>query len=56
VGLHGDANLPNVVLTIRFTSRFARWSNSELGIRDVMGSVSIDDSIKAARVVARLGE
>lgn len=34
----------------------ARWSNSELGIRDVLGTVSIDDSIKAARVTARLGE
>jgi len=34
----------------------ARWSNTELGIRDVMGTVSIDDSIKAARVTARPGE
>ncbi len=33
----------------------ARWSNSELGIRDVMGTVSIDDSIKAARITARPG-
>ena len=34
----------------------AHWSNSELGIRDVMGTISIDDSIKAARVTARLSE
>ncbi|MEM8884941.1 MAG: hypothetical protein AAGD14_12790 [Planctomycetota bacterium] len=34
----------------------ARWSNSELGLGDVMGSISIDDSIKAARVTARPGE
>ena len=34
----------------------ARWSNSELGIKDVVGTVSIDGSIKAARVTARLGE
>ncbi|MHC4939428.1 MAG: C2 domain-containing protein [Planctomycetota bacterium] len=34
----------------------ARWSNSELGLSDVVGTVSIDDSIKAARVTARPGE
>lgn len=34
----------------------ARWSNSELGIGDVVGTVSIDDSIKAARITARPGE
>jgi len=34
----------------------ARWSNSELGLRDMMGGVSIDDSIKAARVTARPGD
>jgi hypothetical protein len=34
----------------------AIWSNSEVGVMDLTGGVSIDGSIKAARVTARAGE
>lgn len=34
----------------------AIWSNSELGLTDLTGGVSIDGSIKAARITARAGE
>jgi hypothetical protein len=33
----------------------AKWSNAALRINDVVNSVSIDDSIKAARITARKG-
>jgi hypothetical protein len=34
----------------------ARWSTASIGPRDVLKAVSIDDSIKAARITARPGE
>ncbi len=34
----------------------AKWSNVSLAIGDVVRSVSIDDSIKAARITARKGD
>ena len=34
----------------------AVWSNSEIGLKDLTGAISIDDSIKAARVMVREGE
>lgn len=34
----------------------AKWSNAALRIDDVVTSVSIDDSIKAARITARKGD
>ena len=34
----------------------AKWSNAELRLNDVVTSVSIDDSIKAARITARSGD
>jgi hypothetical protein len=34
----------------------AKWSNAALRIGDVVNSVSIDDSIKAARITARAGD
>ena len=34
----------------------AKWSNAALSIDDVVRSVSIDDSIKAARITARKGD
>jgi len=34
----------------------AIWSNSEVGLMDLAGGVSIDSSIKAARITARAGE
>ncbi|HEX5137940.1 MAG TPA: hypothetical protein VFY93_13265 [Planctomycetota bacterium] len=34
----------------------AKWSTASLGLGDVVKSVSIDDSIKAARITARAGD
>jgi len=34
----------------------AKWSTASLGLSDVVKSVSIDDSIKAARITARAGD
>ena len=34
----------------------AKWSNAAVGLGDVVGAVSIDDSIKAARITARKGD
>jgi hypothetical protein len=34
----------------------AKWSNAALGLGDVVGAVSLDDSIKAARITARGGD
>jgi len=34
----------------------AKWSNAAVGLGDVVRAVSIDDSIKAARITARKGD
>jgi hypothetical protein len=34
----------------------AKWSNAALDLGDVVNAVSIDDSIKAARITARAGD
>jgi hypothetical protein len=34
----------------------AKWSNAAVAVGDIVNSVSIDDSIKAARITARAGD
>jgi len=34
----------------------ARWTNVAVGLGDVVGTVSLDDSIKAARIAVRAGD
>jgi hypothetical protein len=42
--------------TVKDDTLVAKWSNVALDIKDVVNAVSLDDSIKAARITARPGE
>ena len=42
--------------TVKDNTLVAKWSNVALDLGDVVNAVSLDDSIKAARITARAGE